>query len=309
VKVVAYLRVSTDRQAEEGLGLEVQEQAIRKWVKANGHRLVGMVSDEGVSGANGVDTRDGLQEALLLIEEGKAQGIVAYSLDRIARKFTVQEAILGRVWDHGGRVFCVLDGGEVLEDDPDDPMRNAMRQMRGVFSELDRALIAKRLRDGRRRKAEKGGFAYGGVPYGYRSEKGELVPVPDEQAVIARARELQKEGLSLRAIGAALEADGHRPRKGATWYPKVVSALISRPDPTAPQGTSTATSRSKKPTAPSAKRNRKEPVEEAQVCPIHGEDFDPKFLNGCWECQLEAAESAAKKKTAKRSGKAARKGK
>jgi DNA invertase Pin-like site-specific DNA recombinase len=38
VKLVAYLRVSTDRQAEEGLGLEVQEQAIRTWARANDHR-------------------------------------------------------------------------------------------------------------------------------------------------------------------------------------------------------------------------------------------------------------------------------
>ena len=39
MKVIAYLRVSTDRQAEEGLGLEVQEQAIRAWARANAHRV------------------------------------------------------------------------------------------------------------------------------------------------------------------------------------------------------------------------------------------------------------------------------
>src|SRR4051794_33589968 len=52
MRVVAYLRVSTDRQAEEGLGFDVQEQAIRAWAKHGGHRVVAWTRDEGVSGSN-----------------------------------------------------------------------------------------------------------------------------------------------------------------------------------------------------------------------------------------------------------------
>lgn len=70
MKVVGYLRVSTDRQAEEGLGLEVQEQAIRSWAEDHGHHLIGMTRDEGISGSNGIDTRIGLADAL----EGDATG-------------------------------------------------------------------------------------------------------------------------------------------------------------------------------------------------------------------------------------------
>ena len=33
MKVVGYVRVSTSRQAEEGLGLKVQERAIRAWAR------------------------------------------------------------------------------------------------------------------------------------------------------------------------------------------------------------------------------------------------------------------------------------
>jgi DNA invertase Pin-like site-specific DNA recombinase len=42
MQLVGYLRVSTDRQADEGLGLEVQEQAIREWAQAHGHELVAL---------------------------------------------------------------------------------------------------------------------------------------------------------------------------------------------------------------------------------------------------------------------------
>ena len=36
--VLGYLRVSTDRQAEEGHGLDVQRLAINKWAKAAGDK-------------------------------------------------------------------------------------------------------------------------------------------------------------------------------------------------------------------------------------------------------------------------------
>jgi hypothetical protein len=56
MRVVGYVRVSTDRQADEGLGLEVQEQSIRRWAREHGHRIVGIVRDEGISGSNGIES-------------------------------------------------------------------------------------------------------------------------------------------------------------------------------------------------------------------------------------------------------------
>lgn len=57
--------------------------------------------------------------------------------------------------------------GEVYRDDPDDPMRTAIRQVMGVFAELDRKMVAKRLRDGRLAKAAAGRKAVGDYPFGY----------------------------------------------------------------------------------------------------------------------------------------------
>lgn len=240
MKLVAYLRVSTDRQAEEGLGLDVQEQAIRKWAKAQGHRVVGWYRDEGVSGSNGIEDRDALPDALEALRD--ADGLVVYSLDRLARTLTTQEGILGHIWDAEARVFSVTDGGEILEDDPDDPMRTAMRQMRGVFSQLERAMISKRMREGRRRKGEQGGFAYGSPPFGYRSKEGKLVKDPEEQKALDLMRSMREEGASLREIGRALEAEGFRPRQArrpgkrrqtgegssGKWHPKVIAEILHR---------------------------------------------------------------------------------
>ena len=64
MNVIAYLRVSTDQQAERGLGLDVQRTAIRAWAKTHGRRVVLWTADEGVSGSNGLDSRVGLADAL-----------------------------------------------------------------------------------------------------------------------------------------------------------------------------------------------------------------------------------------------------
>jgi DNA invertase Pin-like site-specific DNA recombinase len=226
MKVVAYVRVSTDAQAIDGLGLDVQRKGIRAWALANGHRVALWASDEGVSGSTGVDTRDGLLDALNAIEDGTAAGLVVYKLDRLARSLTVQEGTLARVWSMGGSVFSV-DLGEVPQDDPDDPMRTAMRQMVGVFSQLERGMIAARLRAGRRLKAERGGYAGGGVPLGYHSVDGELVVHEAESETRTRIFELRGQGLSLRAIARVLADEGRATKKGCRWHPETIRLVLT----------------------------------------------------------------------------------
>jgi DNA invertase Pin-like site-specific DNA recombinase len=229
MRVVAYLRVSTVGQVKDGLGLPTQERMIRAWVKANGHKLVGIEKENGKSGTLPESERPGLLNALssLRMHGGKrvADAIVVTSLDRLARNLHVQEAILGKAWALDGRVFSV-DGGEVLRDDPDDPMRTAMRQMAGVFAQLDRAMITKRLRNGRITKKQQGGYAGGRPPFGWKAEAGALVVDAKEQATLKRIRQLQKNRTSLRKMVAILEAEGHRPRAAKRWSAQTLSQVL-----------------------------------------------------------------------------------
>lgn len=227
MKLAAYIRVSTETQALHGLGLAIQRDAIKVWAKAHGHRIVGTHGDEGISGANGVETRKGLHDALAAIAEGEAEGLLAYNLDRIARSLHVQEGILGQVWAMGGKVYTVEDG-EVHEDDPDDPYRTAMRQMRGVFSQLEKGVIVARLRAGRKAKRERGGYAEGAPPLGQKAEGGALVADAQEQATVARIVALRAAGASLRAVCDTLEAEGLRPKRGARWHPQTVADVVKR---------------------------------------------------------------------------------
>ncbi len=232
MRLTEYRRVSTRGQARDGYGLKAQARDNRAWAAANGHRIAFVREDDGLSGTLPPAERPGLRAALdTLNGPGGSQGLLVARLDRLAREVTVQEAILAAVWATGHAVFTA-DGGEVLRDDPDDPMRTAMRQMSGVFAGLDRRLIVKRLRDGRRVKAAEGKKATGAYAYGYRGEgKGrdrDAAPDPAEQATVARILELRAAGKSYREICATLETEGHRPRKAAHWSAMTVRQIWVR---------------------------------------------------------------------------------
>lgn len=224
---MGYVRVSSPTQVEEGQGLVIQEKAIRRWVREHGHRLVGLHRDEGVSGTVEIDGREGLTEALAAIRYNGAEGMVVTTLDRLARGLTVQEAVLAQVWSAGGKVFTV-DEGEVPRDDPDDPARTFIRQVMGAVGQLERGLIARRLRRGRLHKAEAGGYAFGAPPLGYRAEGGELVLDPDEQAAVQRIVELRADGASLRQIAVTLTVEGLAPKRGGAWHPQQVARVLDR---------------------------------------------------------------------------------
>lgn len=229
IRVVAYLRVSTDRQAEEGNGLPVQEKAIKTWARANGYNIVGWFRDEGISGSNGLDTRVGLYDALAEIAAGHAQGIVVKTLDRLARDMVLQEQLLAEIKRMGGEPHTTAGGEDAfLTDDPDDPSRKMIRQILGSVSEYERAMIAMRLRTGRASKAAKGGYAYGSPAFGQRAEERELVPDTAEQAAIQRMKELRAEGMSMRQIAAQLNTENIAAKRGGVWQPMTVKRVLDR---------------------------------------------------------------------------------
>lgn len=239
MKLITYLRVSTPGQQADGYGLEVQERACKAWAKANGHKIVATYTDV-MSGKSEPAERPGLSAALdALRPPPQATGLLVPRLDRLARALHVQEVALQVAWRTGAKVFTA-DGGEVLEDDPEDPMRTFVRQVMGGVAQLERAMIAKRMRDGRAAKAAAGRKATGDYAYGYRGEgrgrERDAAPHPDEQAAVSRIVELRKAGTPYRAIAAALDAEGLKPRRAASWSAMSVRNVAVRAGVDSKQG-------------------------------------------------------------------------
>lgn len=232
LRLVMVRRVSTTTQASDGYGLDAQESDCQRYTRKATTPKVRIVhgvidgDERSTSGRSTIDERPGLLEALEWLQDGRADGILAPNMDRLARELTVQEAVMSYVWALGGRVFTA-DDGEQLEDDPRDPMRTAMRQMRGVFHQLDRAMIVKRLGEGREAKGKRGGYAFGAPRYGQRAVDNELVRNESEAAILERMRRWQTEGLSIRAIAARLNEQGVPAKRGGQWHPSTVQRLLS----------------------------------------------------------------------------------
>lgn len=124
MKVVEYARVSSRRQAEDGLGLPVQVEGIDKWAQAHGHQLVAVVTDEGISGTRDAWDRPGLTEALP--DRVRCRRRIRRSrLDRLARLLTVQEGILAHLWKRGTQASPSI---RVRSCRTIPTMRTAMRQ-------------------------------------------------------------------------------------------------------------------------------------------------------------------------------------
>ncbi len=232
MRLVIYTRTSTaNGNGQDSLG--AQEDVCRAWAAAQGHEVVSVFRDEALSGGLPVAERHGLLSALAMLDSAQADGLVVHRLDRLARELHVQEAALAHAWAAGDHV-AVFEAvaGEVMRDDPDDPMRTFVRQVMGAAAELERRLIRARLQGGRKRKAERGEWVGGHRlhrRYGFAVEDGRYVPVPEEQAVIARMGELREEGQTYRAVAAALTDEGHAPPAGDIWHATTVRKVLVRP--------------------------------------------------------------------------------
>lgn len=226
MRVIAYCRVSTTNQKEEGT-IEIQENAVAEFCKQYNHELVKLFKDNGVSG--GLEDRPGLAEMFSFLEskEGKKiESVVIWKLDRLARDLYIQELLV--------RKFEQLNKTLISTKEPDlssgDPMRKAFRQFMGIVSELEKSFITMRLSGGRMNKARKGKYAGGSVALGYNAVDKELIQSSEEvKTVIGIFRMKRNNHLSINEIARRLNAEGQKTKRGGRWYASTVSYILNNP--------------------------------------------------------------------------------
>src|SRR5690606_6196856 len=82
-RTVAYLRVSTDKQADKGVSLDAQGAKVAAYAELYDLDVVEVIVDAGVS-AKTLD-RPGLGKALAMLRSGKADALLVCKLDRLTR--------------------------------------------------------------------------------------------------------------------------------------------------------------------------------------------------------------------------------
>jgi site-specific DNA recombinase len=224
VQAIGYVRVSSERQVRDGVSLDAQQARITAWAVANGAELLAVHVDAGISGAKAYN-RPALQTALAEACKTNA-ALVVYSLSRLARSTKDAIAISERLNKSGADLVSLSE-----KIDTTSAAGKLVFRMLAVLAEFERDIIAERTAAAMQHKRSRHEYTGGAVPYGWQTGRNGVTLIPDaeEQSVILYARTLKAAGLSLRAIGVRLEANGMSPRSRRGWHAKTVRDLLAAP--------------------------------------------------------------------------------
>jgi len=222
----AYIRVSTDEQAENGYSLELQRERITAQIAAKGWNLYNVYEDAGQSG--GSLNRPSLKAMLSDMEAGNIQAVVIYKLDRLSRKQRDTMYLLEDVFIKQGIELVSIS--ESL--DTSSPTGRAMIGMLSVFAQLERDTITERLSGGRRQKAKTGKYCGGNPAIGYTAMRGckALETDTGKIATVLRVFDLAAMGYKLQQIADQLNTEGHTTKQGARFSPTQVMRILNRRD-------------------------------------------------------------------------------
>lgn len=161
-----YVRVSSQRQVEEGHGLEGQEKRCRDYAKVKGYSVLSVFRDEGVSG--GLIEREGMQRLLKELEKYKNESektvVIVDDIKRLARDveahFELKRAIYTRnaVLESPSHRFEDTPGGKFVET------------MLAAHAELERNENRLQVINRMKARAEAGSWPFA-MPLGFINEK------------------------------------------------------------------------------------------------------------------------------------------
>ena len=216
---IGYTRVSTEQQAASGLGLEAQQQAISEAASRLGLVLGETFIDSGLSGKLGLEDRPSLFAAINALKRGDV--LIVAKRDRLGRD-VVAVAMIERLVERKGCRILSADGS----GNGDDAASLLQRRILDAFAEYEALIIGQRTKAALAAKRGRG-ERNGNLPYGFRADGQTLIAHAAEQQVLAVLRELQQEGLTLRAIAAELNRQGFTTRRGSAWRHQYVAALAA----------------------------------------------------------------------------------
>lgn len=222
-KAFAYLRVSGLGQVD-GYGFDRQEETIRAYAKKAGLEIVEIFREEGVSGTKDETSRPAFQAMIAEILNNGVGIVLIEGMDRLARELRVQETLLIYLASKGIELISARTEENVTQAIKDDPLKKALIQIQGVFAELEKNQLVRRLIKGREKAREIKGRCEGRKPYG-ETEK--------EQIIIRRIRAMRRKrkngtrGLTLQAIADRLNSEDILTKEGSIWSPTQVHRALN----------------------------------------------------------------------------------
>lgn len=216
--VVGYVRVSTEEQAEQGLGLQAQRDRIAAYCLARGWQLAGIIEDAGVSAST--LERPGMERVRSIMRRKLAHAVVALKLDRLTRRVADLQELLQEA-DRTG--VALVSVSETL--DTSSAAGRLMVHVLGAIAQWERETIAERTAQALRVKRARGERVSRhlalGTAGGERAEQ--------EQCALDTLRAMllgSAKRPSLREMAAELEQAGCLSRAGKRYTPTSVESVV-----------------------------------------------------------------------------------
>jgi DNA invertase Pin-like site-specific DNA recombinase len=207
MRVVGYIRVSTEEQGDSRAGLEAQEAAIRAEVERREWELVELYVD--VASGKTLRKRDNLGVALRALADGAADALVVAKLDRLSRSVLdfagIMETAAAEGWS-----LVVIDLGVDTTTPNGELVANIMISM----AQWERRII------GERTKSALAAVKARGTKVGRKSG------VADETVRLIRV--MRDAGSSWQKIADALTAEGVETGQGGKWHAATVRRIYLR---------------------------------------------------------------------------------
>ena len=206
MSVHGYCRVSTDRQANEGESLGVQERQLQGYVTMQGMKLDRAFVERGVSGSIPLADRPEGAAMLAVLQSGDV--VVSPKLDRVFRSALDALQQTEALRERGVSLHLLDLGGDIAGNG----LSQLFMTIAAAFAELERDRIRERITQVKRDQKARHRFLGGTrAPFGFRAgDGGELVADEAEQAAISRAKRMHGRGKRLRYNAGKLALDGHR---------------------------------------------------------------------------------------------------
>jgi DNA invertase Pin-like site-specific DNA recombinase len=171
--------------------------------------------DKGISGAKGLEAREGLRNAVDSLKRGD-ELVVAYR-DRISRDFLLMAVLEDKFERKGIKILSATE--ESLNSDSIEA--TAMKQMVSVMSSMERKIIARRIKNVLAHKKSNNERISRFPEYGYDfagDDSKSVVKNEEEQKVLALIKELKGEGKKITHICRELDARKIPTKRGGdTW--------------------------------------------------------------------------------------------
>lgn len=223
LKVAAYARVSSD-SFDQLNSFATQIEYYTSYIKANEEwEFAGLYADEAVSGT-AVEKRTEFQRLMEDCRKGNVERILVKSISRFARNTldcigTVRELkqIGVSVLFEKENIDTAIMGSEML------------LSILGSAAQEESLSISKNLKWSYRRRMRSGDFITCSAPLGYRLEKSNLVPDPQEVPIVEYIFSSYLAGKNMDEIAAELNAQERQfvRRKGSRWFRTSIRYILS----------------------------------------------------------------------------------